>query len=86
MTDNILAHWKMLLLIWVGINFVFGMPSPKPESPAWYKWLFASLHGIAGGIPRIIITLFPQYSKLIPGGTNGTQNTLGGFGTGTSVK
>jgi hypothetical protein len=76
MNDTILAHWKTLLLIWLGINFVLAMPSPKdtgPTSSWWYHWLFTATHSIAGALPRLAATLFPQLAKFIPG-MNGKMN------------
>ena len=80
-TDTILAHWPWIIAAWVLVGLVTGMPSPGKDGPTsswWYRWLYGSLHLTIGAIPRIIATLFPQYSKLIPGmngGTNGTSKT-----------
>jgi hypothetical protein len=75
--DTILSHWKSLLGIWLGINIVLGMPSPKetgPTSQWWYHWLFASLHGIAGALPRLAATLIPGLAKFVPGLTEVKSN------------
>jgi hypothetical protein len=78
--ESILSHWKSLIAIWVGINVIMSMPSPAATGPTshWiYKWAFGALHSIAGGVPRIVATMFPQYSKFIPG-TNGGAPHNGG--------
>jgi len=78
--DTILAHWKSLILIWIGINVIMSMPSPASTGPTshWaYKWAFAALHSIAGGVPRIVMTIFPQstVSRLFG---NGNDKPTGG--------
>lgn len=70
--DTILSHWKSLIAIWVAINFVLAMPSPgKKGAPDtwWYNTLYGGLHTLAGALPRLFITLFPQsfISKFLGG-------------------
>jgi len=76
--DSILSHWKTLIAIWIGINFVLAMPPPgKKGAPDtwWYNMLYSALHTIAGGLPRLAFALFPQswVAKLL-GGNGSASN------------
>lgn len=71
MTLTMLAHhWKAAVVLWLIICAVNGMPSPNgtgPTSTWWYKWMFGATHLATAGVPRVIATMFPQFSKLLPG-------------------
>jgi hypothetical protein len=78
-TDTILTHWPWIIAAWFLVGFVTMMPSPEktgPTSSFWYRWLYGGLHMTIGALPRLIVTLFPQYSKFIPGGSNGTTQAV----------
>lgn len=76
MTDTLLTHWKALLLGWIGLQFILGMPTPKDTgatSSWWYQWLFRGLHGVAA-LPRLISTMFPNsFLARLFGQANGAQ-------------
>lgn len=70
MHELIHEHWRILLAGYVVANMIETMPSPAetgPTSTALYKWIFACLHTLSAGIPRIIFTMFPQFAKFLPG-------------------
>lgn len=56
-------------------NLVMAMPTPQADDKPYYKYLFAALHGIFGNIPRIVMTLFPQFAIILGKlfGANGNQ-------------
>lgn len=72
-SDSILSHWPWIVAAYFLVSAVQALPSPNQASAAWYKWVFGTMHLTVGALPRLIVTLFPQYSKFIPGGTNGSQ-------------
>jgi hypothetical protein len=70
----LLLHWKPVLGVWIGLNVINGMPSPNGvgiRATTWYKWLFSTLHGIGGMVPRIIATVFPQIGNFFNPPTGG---------------
>jgi hypothetical protein len=72
------VHNHLLLcfvLLWVGSNLVMAMPSPGPNSGAFYKWLFASLHAIFGSVPRLIATIWPGAAKFVTFGSSTQDST-----------
>jgi hypothetical protein len=69
MPEIVREHWRILLIGWFVANAVQTMPSPAengPTSSPLYKWVFAFLHAIAAGVPRIIYTMLPQLVKFLP--------------------
>ena len=68
------VHDHLVLLIvvaWIVSNMIGAMPSPGPNSGAFYKWAFGSLHAIFGAVPRIISTMAPAWSKYFTFGNGG---------------
>ena len=56
-------------MLYLGANVVQTMPSPAetgPTSSWWYKWVFALLHTVGAGLPRVIYTVFPPWVKFLP--------------------
>lgn len=53
----------IVVLAWVASNFVVAMPAPTEKSGPLYKWMFGSLHGIFGAIPRVVATMWPGAAK-----------------------
>jgi hypothetical protein len=59
----VMAHWKILLGLWLGFQAVNAMPSPAQTGPTsnWvYKWLFGTLHNIVANSARTVATLAPE--------------------------
>lgn len=58
-----LAHWKLLLLIYLGSCVVSGMPTPTNNGGVtgtwYYKWLYATSHFAFGNLFRLLIPLMP---------------------------
>jgi hypothetical protein len=74
MLDLLINHWKALAALWFIICAVNYMPTPG--SGGWtsnflYKWAFGTTHAFVGLIPRIIMALWPQYAKFLPGNGKG---------------
>jgi hypothetical protein len=68
-------HWKAILAAMIVYNFITSLPSPTNNGGIlgtwYYKWLWASLHGVTLMIPRLIAVFFPA-SKAASIFTNGT--------------
>jgi hypothetical protein len=81
MFENFLAAVRMHPFISIGVAVFISqsasaMPSPTLTgqlSSPFYKWLFGTMH-IFVAIPRIIITLFPQFAWLF--GVNAANKSL----------
>lgn len=59
------AHAVLLALgiSWIFTAAVLTMPTPGSNASEFYKWAFGFLHLLAGAVPRIVATFFPQYAK-----------------------
>lgn len=49
------AHQTIIALVamWLFSNVVTALPSPTNDSPGWYKFTFAFMHGLSGSLPRV---------------------------------
>lgn len=45
--------WTLFALYYVFSAFVSGMPAPDEKSGNGYKWLYASLHTLAGNLVQL---------------------------------
>lgn len=69
MPEILREHWRALLAAYIIANFIQTMPSPAEKgatSSTLYKWVFAFLHALAAGVPRIVYTMLPQFVKFLP--------------------
>jgi hypothetical protein len=53
-------------LYWLYSAIVGGMPEPSATAPAGYKWLYRSLHILAGNLSAVMAARYPN---LIPTGS-----------------
>lgn len=58
--------YQAMTYAFAAVNLIATMPSPNGvgiRGTTIYKWMFGFLHAI--NIPRLLITLFPQYAGAV---------------------
>ena len=69
------VHQHLVLIgfvAWLLSNLTAALPSPTQTSSVAEKIFFSFMHATFGAVPRVIATIFPQFSKFFTFG-NGNQ-------------
>lgn len=53
------SFWSGVALVWVYSAFVSGMPAPDDKDGKGYRWLYNSLHSLAGNITTALGSKIP---------------------------